>query len=183
FGAGGVQGAIVLDTSDSAKAGSFLDSQAKHAGARANSYRGVSYRATSSGVAFGVVDHFAVIGSETGLQDVIDTTRGGPAPAPATPYSKLMASAPSGVLAHVYSNTAGAVPSAGGSKARGAAGLLSLLAGDRPIHVSLVPSAGSIALDADTLSSGSAPAPGGLLSAGAEASHALGELPGESWLA
>src|SRR4029077_20456368 len=117
FGAGGVQGAIVLDTSDSAKAGSFLDSQAKHAGARANSYRGVSYRATSSGVAFGVVAHFAVIGSETGLQDVIDTTRGGPALAHATPYSKLLASAPSGRPAHRDSNTPGAGPD-GGRRAR-----------------------------------------------------------------
>ena len=35
FGAGGAQGAIVLDTSDAARRASFLDAQAKHAGAHA----------------------------------------------------------------------------------------------------------------------------------------------------
>ena len=36
------------------------------AGAHAASYRGVAYQATSDGVAFGIVDRFAVIGSEDG---------------------------------------------------------------------------------------------------------------------
>jgi hypothetical protein len=183
YGATGVQGAIVLDTSDSEEAGSFLDSQAKHAGAHASAYRGVSFQVTSGGVALGVVGHFAVIGSESGLHGVIDTTKGGPALVHATAYSKLLASAPSGVLAHVYSNVAGPSPGARAPEPRGAAGLLSLLAGNRPVNVSLVPSANSIALDADALSSGSAPESGGLLSASAEASRALGELPGESWFA
>jgi hypothetical protein len=184
FGTTGVQGAIVLDTSDSEEASSFLDSQAKHAGAHASSYRGVSYQATAGDVALGVVGHFAVIGSEAGLHGVIDTIQGGPALVHATAYSKLLASAPSGVLAHVYSNvTAPSHGAAGGSAAHGSAGLLSLLAGNRPVNVSLVPSANSIALDADTLSSGSSPAAGGLLSSSAEASRALGELPGESWFA
>jgi len=62
------------------------------------------------------------------------------------------------------------------------AGLLSLLAGSCSVNVSLVPSAASIALDADVLSTGTA-SRGGLLSAGPEGPQALGELPGESWLA
>ncbi len=183
FGTSGVQGAIVLDTSDSEKAGSFLDSQAKHAGAHASSYRGISYQATSGGVALGLVGHFAVIGSETGLRGVIDTTQGGPALVHATAYSKLLGAAPPSVLAHVYSNTAGPSPGAHGSAAHGSAGLLSLLSGNRPVNISLVPSAGSIAIDADTLSPAAAPATDGLLSSGAGASQALGELPGESWFA
>ena len=69
----GVQGAIVLDTSDAAKAGSFINTEAQHAGAHAASYRGVAYQATSGGDAFGIVDRFAVLGSVTGLHNVIDT--------------------------------------------------------------------------------------------------------------
>lgn len=180
FAASGVQGAIVLNTSDSAKAGSFLDSQANHAGAHAATYRGVPYHATSGGVAFGIVQRLAVIGSVAGLQSVIDTTLGGPALAHATAYSKLLASAPSGVLAHIYSNAAGF---SAGAASKGTAGIMTALAGDRPINVSLVPSAGSIAVDADALSSGSSSTSSGLLSSGAEAARALGELPGESWLA
>ena len=77
FGADGAQGAIVLDTSDSAKARSFLDAQAAKAGAHATSYRGVAYEVSADGVAFGVVDRFAVIGSESGLRSVIETSHGG----------------------------------------------------------------------------------------------------------
>ena len=100
----GVQGAIVLDTSDAAKAASFISTEAQHAGAHAASYRGVSYQATSSGEAFGIVDRLAVLGTVTGLHGVIDTSLGGPSLVHAADYSKLLASAPSGTLAHVYSN-------------------------------------------------------------------------------
>jgi hypothetical protein len=193
FGAKGAQGAIVLDTSDVAKARSFLTSEANHAGAHAASYRGVAYQATSGGVAFGVVDRFAVIGSESGLRSVIDTTLGGPSLAQAAGYTKLLAAAPAGALAHIYTNPgtssgAGGASSSGGapgsgSSSQGSTGLLQLLAGTREANVSLVPTATSIALDADALSSGSAAQTGGLLFSGSEGARALGELPGESWLA
>ena len=74
---GSAEGAIVLDTSDATKARAFLKSQAAHAGAHATSYRGVGYEATAKGLAFGIVDRFAVIGSEAGIHGVIDTTLGG----------------------------------------------------------------------------------------------------------
>jgi hypothetical protein len=86
----------VLDTSDSAKASSFIDTEAQHAGAHAASYRGVSYQATSGGEAFGIVDRLAVLGTVTGLHSVIDTSLGGPSLAHSADYSKLLASAPSG---------------------------------------------------------------------------------------
>jgi Protein of unknown function (DUF3352) len=193
---GGGQGAIVLDTSDAAKARSFLDSQAKRAGAHPTAYRGVSYLLTPDGIAFGVVDHFAVIGSESAMRGVIDTTLGGPSLAQASDYASLLAAAPPGALAHLYANPgallgpgAASQPSpalratARGSKAEGVRGLLQVLAGTRPLNVSLVPSDTSIALDADTLASSSAASSGGLLSSLAEGAGALGELPGESWLA
>jgi Protein of unknown function (DUF3352) len=177
FAAHGVQGAILLDTTDTAKARSFLESQAKLAGASAASYRGVAYEAAPAGPAFAVVDGLAVIGSVEGLHGVIDTTLGGPSLAHAAGYSKLAAVAPSGTLAHVYAN-----PSApGASGATPGSGLLGLLAGTRETNVSLVPSATSIGIDADALTSGTAS--GGLLASVSEGAQAAGELPSESWLA
>jgi Protein of unknown function (DUF3352) len=184
FGANGVDGAIVLDTSDAAKARSFLDAQAARAGGHTTTYKGISYQRAAGGIAFGVVERFAVIGTESGIRSVIDTTLGAPSLAHATGYSKLIAAAPPGVLAHLYANP-GAFGSNRGAAAgsQGLPGLLALLAGSRSVNISLIPSAASIALDADVLSSGATASPGGLLSASPEGAQALGELPGESWLA
>jgi hypothetical protein len=178
FGTGRAQGALVLDTSDASKARSFLGRQAKHAGAHASTYHGVSFQLSSSGVAFALVHRFAVIGSEAGLRAVIDTAAGGASLASSGGYAKLLRAAPAGALAHLYSN-----PAAGGAhpSQAGAAGLLGLLAGARQTNVSLLAKAGSLALDADTLASASTP--GGLISADPEGVAALGELPGDSWLA
>ena len=110
----------MLDTSDAAKAESFIKTEAQHAGAHAASYRGVSYQATSAGVAFGIVDRLAVLGTVTGIHNVIDTSLGGPSLVHAADYSKLLARAPSGTLAHVYS-VPGA-PGAGGAARSGAQG-------------------------------------------------------------
>ena len=183
FGTSGVQGAIVLDTSNLAKARSFLNTEAQHAGAHAASYRGVAYQATSGGDAFGTVDRFAVIGSVAGLHSVIDTSLGGPSLAHAAGYSKLLSSAPSGALAHVYANPAGGASSGEAPGASGIGDLLGLLGGSHQLDISLVPSTGSIALDVDTLASGAAVGGGGLLGSGSEGAQALSELPGESWLA
>jgi hypothetical protein len=182
FGASAVQGAIVLDTSDVAKARSFIDMQARHAGAHASTYRGVAYETTSAGVAFGVVKRFAVIGSEAGLHSVVDTTLGGSSLADAGGYSKLLAAAPSNALAHIYTSPASSTQA---GTPEGASGLLTLLAGTREANISLVPSASSLTIDADTSASGSGSAgeAGGLLAVDPEGEQALGEMPGESWLA
>jgi hypothetical protein len=183
FGTGRAQGAVILDTSDAAKASSFLTTQAGKAGAHATSYRGVHFEVNSEGIAFGLVDRFAVIGSESGLRAVIETTHGAGALSATSAYTTLLAAAPSGALAHLYSNPAGAVKASAGEEGtgkEGVAGLVHLLAGTRPANISLVPSASSLALDADTLGAGAA---GGLLSPDPEGAQALNELPGESWLA
>lgn len=182
FATGGIQGAIVLDTSNPGKALSFLDTQARRAGAHASSYRGVTFQTNSAGVAFGVVKRFAVIGSEAGLHSVIDTTLGGSSLAKAGGYSKLLAAAPANALAHIYTSPSSAART---GTSEDASGLLALLAGGREANISLVPSASSLTLDADTLaaSSGSAGPSGGLLAVDPEAAQALGELPSESWLA
>jgi hypothetical protein len=204
FGTTGVQGAIVLDTSDGAKATSFISDEAQHAGAHAASYRGVAYQATAGGDAFAIVDRLAVLGTVTGLHSVIDTSLGGPSLAHVADYSKLLASAPSGALANVYSNPAasGSGTAAGesksaagsassvaggtsGSGAPGLSGLLGLLGGKNTANVSLVPSTSSIALDVDSLASSTTSSSSGLLASAAspEGARTLSELPGESWLA
>jgi Protein of unknown function (DUF3352) len=202
-GARGPQGAIVLDTSDLAAAKAFVAGAAAHAHAHASSYRGVSVQATSAGDAFAVVDRFVVLGTEAGVHAVIDTSQSASASLKGdASYSQLQSVAPSGALGHVYAN-----PSAlGHSGARA----LGTLAGNRPLNVSLVPAADSIALDADagptTAATGASGAHGttgasgstgggggtaagrsasgsGLIAAAAAGARALGELPGESWLA
>jgi hypothetical protein len=191
--ASGVQGAIVLDTSDSSRAASFISTEAGHAGAHPASYRGVDYQATSSGEAFGVVDRLAVLGTVTGLHGVIDTSLGGPSLVHAADYSKLLSSAPSGALAHVYSNPvvagssasspAGSASSATGAGAQGLGGLVGLLGGARTVNLSLVPSSNSVTLDVDSLSTSTAAGGGGLTGSAAAGAQTLDELPGESWLA
>jgi hypothetical protein len=178
FGSSGAQGAIVMDTSDSAKASSFLSTQAAKAGAHATSFHGVSYEVNSGGIAFGLIDRFAVIGSESGLHGVIEATHGAGSLVHSSGYAKLLAAAPPDALAHIYANPAGASTSE-----EGLAGLLRGLAGTHEANVSLVPSATSLSLDADTLASGGASEAGGLLAADPESAQALGELPGEAWLA
>ena len=153
FGAGRAQGAIVLDTSDAGRARAFLERQAAHAGARPRSYRGVPYRTSSTGVAFGLVNRLAVIGSEPGLRGVIDTTLGGPSLAHAGGYAQLLAAAPAGALAHLYSNPAAG--SGSGSGGEGLSGIIGLLGAGRQANVSLVPSAAALTLDADTVAGGS----------------------------
>jgi hypothetical protein len=182
FGSRGAQGAIVLDTTDAAKARSFLKGLAAKAGAHRTSFQGVTYDLGSGGVAFGIVDRFAVIGSETGMHAAIEAAHStGGALAHSSDYTKLLAAAPPDALAHIYSNPTSTAPASTSSEG-GLSSLLRVLGGARQANVSLVASAGSLALDADTLTASAGEA-GGLMDPDPEAAQALGELPGESWLA
>jgi hypothetical protein len=180
FGAHGAQGAIVMDTSDSAKASSFLSAQAAKASARTTSFHGVSYEVSAEGVAFGLIDRYAVIGSVSGVHGVIEATHGAGSLVHSGGYAKLLAAAPANALAHIYANPAALAQS---SSQEGLAGLLHGLTGAHEANVSLVANASSLSLDADTLASNGAGEAGGLLGADPESAQALGELPGESWLA
>jgi hypothetical protein len=182
FAARGAQGAIVLDTSDVAKARSFLEAQARRAGSHAASYRGVSYLLTAGGTAFGIVDRFAVIGSESGLRGVVDTTLGAPSLERSAAYAKLLGSAPHGVLAHLYANSGSLLSATRGARANGLSAVLAPLTGAGPVNVSLIPSSSSFALDADALPPSTPGAHGGLFATSAEGAQAFGELPGDSWL-
>jgi hypothetical protein len=191
FGADGAQGAIVLDTSDLAKAERFVAAQAAHAGAHTTSYKGVSYETTAGGDAFATVDKLVVLGTDTGVRAVIDTSRSGASLKGDGSYAQLQSVAPAGAIGHVYANPgaltkAHAAGAAGASGAKAAPELLSALGGTRPLNVSLVPTAKTLALDADA---GPAPAgasaakESGLVGALAAGATTLGGLPAESWLA
>jgi hypothetical protein len=194
FSAGGAQGAIVLDTSDLAAAKKFVSTQATHAGAHTTSYKGVSYETTSAGSAFAVIHKLVVLGTEAGVRAVIDTSQSGASLKGTGSYTQLQSVAPTGALWHAYANPAAlkqahiASSGAGEGATQSPPALLEELGGSRPLNVSLVPAAKSIALDADigpapAASSGAGARQSGLLSALATGNQALSELPGESWLA
>jgi hypothetical protein len=171
-------GAIVLDTTDAGKAQTFLQARAQEAGAHAASYRGVSYEVAADGDAEGIVDKFAVIGSEAALRSAIETEQSGPASsiAQAAGYAKLAAGAEKDALANVYVR-AGGLPALGG-----------LLGDTEQAYISLLPSATSLALDIDTIATTAGGQTGtkqtgtGLLPSTAAAQF-VGGLPGGSWLA
>ncbi len=180
FSRAGAQGAIVLDTSNPSRAQTFLQAQAARAGARRTSFEGVSYEASSEGVAFMLLHKLVVIGSEAAVQSVIQTIHGGDGLASSSAYAKLLAAGPASVLAHVYVS-AHAAAAADTHEALGS--LEGLLAGIKAANVSLVPRASSLSLDVDTAAASPGARGDGLLAYDPQAAQALDELPGESWLA
>jgi hypothetical protein len=185
----GVQGAIVLDTTDVGKARAFLEARAGEAGAHAASYRGVSYQVAANGSAEGIVGKFAAIGTEAALHGLIDTEQAGATSSivHTAGYAKLTASAEAGALANVYLDAHGllgasAAKTPASASASSALPLLrGALAGTEQAYISLLPSATSIALDIDTLASAQAANTGLVPNQGA--AQVVSSLPGGSWLA
>jgi len=182
FAGARAQGAIVLDSTDSDSARAFVALQARRAGARPVTYRGVSYQLASDGTAMGVVGGSVVLGSDAGVRSVIDTAAGAASLARSQAYSRLVALAPRDALAHLFTS-ASAVGAARASAPASLSDLLQALAGSSPANVSLVPAETSLALDVDTLAATGASARSGLAAADAEGASALGELPGDAFLA
>ncbi|HUA73144.1 MAG TPA: DUF3352 domain-containing protein [Solirubrobacteraceae bacterium] len=183
FAAHSLDGAVVLDTRDSAKARSFVQTLAKRAGAHGAGYRGVAYQ-VANGIAFALVSRLVVIGTEPALHEVIDTVSGGGLSLAHSPgYAKLQSAAPGGTLAHLYANPGALSEATGKLGAKGSGSALSLLAGQRLLNASLVPSKSSFALDVDAVAPEGGGSSGGLVAPSPQAAQALGELPGESWLA
>jgi hypothetical protein len=177
FGAKGTQGAVVLETSDVDAARSFLTKRAGEQQAHTVSYRGVSYQVSAAGAAEGIVKDFAVIGSESGVKSVIDTSLGGAAITTAPGYAKP----PSGAIASAYVRPEELVDAVHGSSATTSQGISllgQLFAGSQSASLSVTPTPSSISLQGEIHSaSGSAPL------FGQEGAKALGEMPGSAWLA
>src|SRR5436190_3886315 len=182
FAGARAQGAIVLDSTDSDSAHAFVALQARRAGARPVTYRGTTYQLAGDGTALGVVGGSVVLGTDAGVRGVIDTAAGGASLARSQAYSRLKALAPHDALAHLFTS-ASAVSAARASAPASLSDLLGALAGSSPANVSLVPAESSLALDVDTLAATGANARHGLAAADAEGPSALGELPGDAFLA
>jgi hypothetical protein len=173
----GAQGAIVLATSNVGSARSFLQRRAHEQGAHAAGYRGVTYELTANGVAEGIVENFAVIGSEAGIKSVIDTSLGGAAITTAPGY----APPPKDAIASAYAKPeelTKAVHGSTGATGQGVALLGQLFTGAKWASLSVTPTATSISIQGEVQS-----ATGVTPLFGAEGAQALGTLPGTSWLA
>jgi hypothetical protein len=191
FGSQGAQGAILLQTSDVGGARSFLRKRASERHAQMTAYKGISLEVSPSGVASGIVKNFAVIGSESGVHAVVDTSLGGAAITAATGYTKPAADAIATVYAKPQALT-GAI--AGFAKAhkepetgttgsssvtgQGLSLLGQLFAGAQTVSLTASASENSLALQGQIDSAG-----GTTPLFGPEGAKALGELPGTSWLA
>jgi len=186
LGKSDIQAALILDAKDIANARSFVSTLGSHAGAHTSSYDGISYQVDSAGEAAATVGHFAVIGSETALKEVLATSAGGASLLHAPSYVKLTANVDPGSLANIYISPAallGSIHAPGKESAQGLSALRQLIANSQALYLSLIPSSNSIALDIDTLPGTHASGGGGLLTSSAEGAQAMGELPAESWLA
>jgi hypothetical protein len=177
FGSGGAQGAIVLETSDVGGARSFLAKRAAEQQAHATSYRGIAFQLSPGGVAEGIVKNFAVIGSESGMKGVIDTSLGGAAVTSASGYVKP----PTNAIASAYLQPealAGVVHGSSGAAGQGVSLLGQLFAGSQSATLSVTPTANSISLQGEVHSKASSTP-----LFGQEGARALGDLPGSAWLA
>jgi hypothetical protein len=177
FGTGAAQGAIVLQTSDVGKARSFLEERAHAEQAHTTSYRGVSFQVSASGAAEGIVKNFAVIGSESGIKEAIDTSLGGSPITSASNYLKP----PSDAIASAYAQPEAllkAIHGTNGLAGQGVSLLGELFADAQSASVSVTPSSNTISIQGEVHSSNdSAPL------FGQESAKQLGALPGGSWLA
>ncbi len=175
-----LQGALVLDTSDVAKARSFLQTQAHGAQAHPVTYRGITFEVAPGGISEGIVKHFAVIGTEAGVKGVIDTAAGSAALAHASAYSKLVGSAESGRIANAYLDTQALSSSIGRGGGSPLALLQGVLGSASQAYVSAIPTASSVTIDLDTLPAAGA---GSGEAAGTTGAQVLSGLPGGAWLA
>jgi hypothetical protein len=117
--ASGSGAALVLDTSDPAKARAFIARLSHQQGAHQVDYRRTSLDVDADGHAEAIVGKFAVFGNEAGVKATIDTHLGGPSLKAATPYATLASKGPSGALVSIYLDPGAA---AQGAAAQGTAG-------------------------------------------------------------
>jgi hypothetical protein len=185
-GVGGAQaeGALVLDVTDSSKARAFI---ADVQGARSATFGGVDYSVAPTGEAYGLVGDFMVIGSESGLKEVISVSKGA-APLETLPaYTELRdAAAKEAVLANVYVKTTTLLRTT--RVVHGSAsqllGLVGALAPGGTLYLSLAPQSHQVRLDIDASSGGQTQAPSATESEQAALAQQLFQgLPEDSWFA
>jgi hypothetical protein len=178
------EGALVLDVTDTSKARAFVRGAP---GSRGAAFEGVQYTVSPDGEAYGLVGDFVVIGTESGMKEVIAVSRGGQALDANASYTSLRDSAvKEGVLANLYAQATALVHAthvAPGTTSQ-LFSLLRALAPSGSLYLSLAPESHQVRLDLDA-SSGSQPqAPSASESEqAATAQQAFQALPEDSWFA
>lgn len=175
-------GAVVAAMTDAGKARAALDKLAG-SGSGERSYKGVTYRASGSDKASGVVGDFAVVGSERGLRAVVDAVKGAPALAGSADYRRARGAVPSGgALGFAYVDTSGLIDAVAGSAELGSAGP-ALRAAVGQIGDTL---AAALQADAKAIRVAGAALgtkPPGSAASGTSGADVAAALPGDAWLA
>ncbi len=115
-----------------------MEERAHEQQAHTTSYRGVTYQVSASGEAEGIVKDFAVIGSESGVKEVIDTSLGGSPITSASGYVKP----PSDAIASAYAQPEAllkAIHGSGGLAGQGVSLLGELFADAQTASLSVTP--------------------------------------------
>jgi hypothetical protein len=178
------QGALVLDVADFSKASTFMRTTTA---IRTATFDGIRYAVAPNGEFYGLVGGFAVIGTESGVKEVIAVAHGGPALDANSRYTSLRDSADKeGVLANLY-----ALPTTLVKATHVAPGttsqlfsLLHALAPAGALYLSLAPESHQVRLDLDASSGTQPQAPSASESEqAANAQEAFQALPEGSWFA
>jgi hypothetical protein len=153
------QGTLIFDVRDVPRARASLARLARQQGEQATRYRGVSFYASPTGRAQGIVANFAVIGSRTGFEAVVDTAYGA---------SSLERAAGSRTTPEALASAYVAPAAHSGA----------LLAGVHRVWLSVAAATGSLSLQGElTVEHGYQPL------FGVGGARELQALPGGSWLA
>ena len=178
------QGALVLDVADSSKASAFMRGTTA---TRTATFDGIRYAVAPNGEFYGLVGGFVVIGTESGMKEVIAVAHGGAALDANRTYTSLRDSAvKQGVLANLYAESTALVHAthvAAGTTAQ-LFSLLRALAPAGALYLSLAPESHQIRLDLDASSGNQPEAPSASESEqAANAQEAFQALPEDSWFA
>lgn len=184
------RGAAILSATDTEAAQAAIDRAVESSGERfaERSYEGVDYKVDENGGAAGVVEDFAVVGSEAELKRTVDALEGSAALASDDRYTDAMGELEAERLAHFYFDTKALIDQAVRRDPE-AASQLEQLRRVLPID-RLGPVAGAFTADGERLAvdSVTSAAGGELFSrfgalTGTGSTPLLGELPGDSWVA
>ena len=182
FAGEGVEGAFVIEATDTEAAQAFTDTAGAEEGSvEESSYEGVDYKVGGGGDAFGIVGDALVFGSEQGLRAAVDTEAGDESLAGDADFSSLLGSEAdaAGTLFVDVPEIVTEAEAAGELTGSELETIDSLFAGiaDEPLTAVLDAEPDGFGLE---LSYGATDLP---FLAAAEESALLRELPGDSWLA
>ncbi|HEY2636251.1 MAG TPA: DUF3352 domain-containing protein [Solirubrobacteraceae bacterium] len=177
---GSASGAALIDSKDDSKAKSTLEKAIKSDGTKlsSKSFKGVDYETTpssgSSTGAFAVDDGLVIIGTDQGVKDAI-SARKGSALADASAYKTATGKVTKDGLALFYVDTPKLLDAAAQANPQTAALIQSLK--DSPSVQNLKPTAAAMTVKSDSVAF-EVPASHAL-----SASHPIGDLPSDAWLA